>query len=391
VVGERAILDQPHRTSAAWDSEASPRRRAWRAVDFAATILAVLAIFYTLYFARAVLFPLVLAFVFGLLLRPVVRRLKRLYVPEAIGAAAVVLLVLGVLLFGGMTLVAPASQWIEDLPRNLEQASVRLKPLQRPLAKIQHKIDAASQQVAVIASPAEAPAAAPPGPAEAPEKPPRQLVEIRQPSLATTVLNTTGSFLAGAAMTIIMLYFMLALGETTLRKVVEVLPTFRDKRSAVELVTSIEHGISSYLVTVTVINIGLGAAIGTALWLIGLPNAILWGAMAACLNYVPYAGAIVGMTIVFFASLLTFNTIGHALLAPLAYFTINAIEGNFVTPMVLGRSMSLNPIIVFLSLVFGGWMWGVGGALLSVPLLAIAKITCEHFDRTKPIATLLSQ
>jgi predicted PurR-regulated permease PerM len=151
----------------------------------------------------------------------------------------------------------------------------------------------------------------------------------------------------------------------------------------------IERGISQYLLTFTAINVCLGIVIGTGMWLIGMPNPVLWGVMAGCLNFMPYIGAFVGSGVVFLVAALSFDSMGQALLAPAIYAAANTIEGNVITPLILGRSMRLNPIFIFLSVVLWGWMWGVGGALIAVPLLAMTKIACAHSRRLQSVATLL--
>ena len=145
-----------------------------------------------------------------------------------------------------------------------------------------------------------------------------------------------------------------------------------------------------FLLTVACINVGLGIVEGLAMWLLGMPNPALWGVLCCVLNFIPYLGAMVGAIIVFFVAVLTFDTLEYAMVVPATYFAINAIEGNVVTPAILGRSMQLNPVIVFLFLTFWGWMWGISGAILAVPLLTVLKIGFDHFERTRPIGTLLA-
>jgi predicted PurR-regulated permease PerM len=120
-----------------------------------------------------------------------------------------------------------------------------------------------------------------------------------------------------------------------------------------------------------------------------MPNPALWGAMCCVLNFIPYVGAMAGTMVVFLVAVLTFDSLGYACLVPAVYFAITAVEGNLITPALLGRSMSLNPVMVFLFLVFWGWIWGIGGALLAVPLLAMLKIGFDQFERTRPVGTLL--
>lgn len=155
-----------------------------------------------------------------------------------------------------------------------------------------------------------------------------------------------------------------------------------DKEKARRILRSIEREISTYLLSISLINAGLGVAIGLSLWAIGLPNAALWGAAAALLNFVPYAGLAAGMALTGFVGFITFDEPGRALLAPALYLFWNIIESQFVTPSILGRRHTLNAAVVFLSIVFWGWMWGVIGAVLAVPILVMLN-TC--FAQIEPL------
>jgi predicted PurR-regulated permease PerM len=216
-------------------------------------------------------------------------------------------------------------------------------------------------------------------------------VEVRSPQYQTglAIFSTTGNLLTQFFIILVLAYFFLSWGDVLLNNILRTMSSFHEKRCTVELVHSVEHGISTYLFTVAGINIGLGCAIGTAMWLLGMPNPALWGVMATLFNFIPYLGAFAGVGIVFVVALLSFDSLSYAFLVPLMYFLLTALEGNFITPCLLGRSMSLNPILIVLSLIFWSWMWGVGGAILAVPLLAICKVGFEQFDRTRQIGVLL--
>ena len=216
-------------------------------------------------------------------------------------------------------------------------------------------------------------------------------VEVRQPRLIAglSVLTSTGSVAAEILLAIVLAYFLLASGDMLINNVLHILPSMREKRNAVELVHNVERGISSYLLTVTLINIGLGVAVALAMWLLELPNPMLWGAMATIFNFIPFLGAIFGTIIILLVSVLTFDSLGQAIIPPLVFWGITALEGNVITPHILGRRMSLNPIMVFLSLAIWGWMWGIGGAFLAVPILATLKVGFDQFDSTRAIGTLL--
>jgi predicted PurR-regulated permease PerM len=191
-------------------------------------------------------------------------------------------------------------------------------------------------------------------------------------------------------MMVILLYFLLAYDEIFLGKLIKVTPRLADKKRALLIAREIEHSISRYLLTVTCINIGLGLVVGTAVGFLGMPNPVLWGAMATMLNFVPYLGATIGITAITLGAVLSFDSLSWALMIPGAYLIIAVLEGNFITPMILGRSLTLNPIVIVLALMFWGWMWGIVGAILAVPILATFKIFCDHVDPLRPVGEFLS-
>ena len=131
-------------------------------------------------------------------------------------------------------------------------------------------------------------------------------------------------------------------------------------------------------------------AVGTTVGLLGLPNPVMWGVMVATLNFVPYLGALTGIICMTIGAVLSFDSLGYALIFPAVYLAFGTLEGNFITPWVMGRSLTLNPVIILLSLVFWGWMWGIAGVILAVPILAAFKIFCAHIKPMEPLAEFLS-
>jgi len=222
------------------------------------------------------------------------------------------------------------------------------------------------------------------------EEKPTTKVEVKRPGLADMALSATTTFVAGAIETLVLLYFLLAYGDVFLQKLVKVLPDFRDKKEAVTIAREVQQNISSFLFTITLINATFGLLVGVGVWLVGLSNPILWGVAAALLNYIPYFGPITGVCILALAGLLTFDSVGHALVPPFIYLSLHALESNFITPMILGRRLTVNPLIIFISLMFWTWLWGIPGALLSVPLLMTLKIVCDHFEPLAPLGEFLN-
>jgi predicted PurR-regulated permease PerM len=185
-------------------------------------------------------------------------------------------------------------------------------------------------------------------------------------------------------------FFLLLEGDTLLNNILNITPRWTDKKNTVQLVYKLEDGVSKYLLTVSLINIALGVAVAIAMWLLGVPNAMLWGVLATLLNFIPFLGALLGVVIIFLVSVFSFDSLGYALVPPSVFLILTTIEGNFITPSLVGRSVSVNSVAVLLSLILWGWLWGIGGAFVGVPLLIIFKLICDQFERTAPIGALLS-
>jgi predicted PurR-regulated permease PerM len=340
--------------------------------SIAITGLFVLAVLYTLYFARAFLLPIVLAVLLDFLLSPIIRLLKRVRIPEPAGAALLILVLLSALGAGVYSLADPARTWMTRAPESIALVQSRLKVLRRPV-----------EQVTRTAEQVEA--------ATDMEKSGPQEVVVRGPRLSERLFGTTQSLLTGALETVILLYFLLAAGDLFLQKLIKVLPLLRDKKKAVAIARETEASISTYLFTVTLVNFGLGLVVALVMALIGMPNALLWGSLAALAEFVPYIGATVMLALLAMAGLVNFAHVGPALLVPGAYLAINLIQANFVSPLILGRRLTLNPVAILVGLVFWWWIWGVGGAFIAVPLLATFKIFCDHIESLAPIGEFLGK
>jgi predicted PurR-regulated permease PerM len=326
-------------------------------------------VFYTLYFASSLFLPVVIAVVLNMLFRPLVRGLKaRVGLPEPAGAAVVIVGVLGVFAFGLYEMSGPATQWAEQAPSYLRSAEAELRGLFEPLESVTEGAEAVGNLGG------DGGEAGPSGQQASETQP----VEVQGRSAADVLLSQTRAFLVSAAVVFFLLYFLLASGDFFLRKLVRVVPLFRQKRVAVQIARSAESDLSTYLATYAVINAVLGTVVGTILYLLGMPSPVLWGVMVALLNFVPYLGAAVGVAVVALVAFVSIDPPSRALMAPLSYFIVNALEGNIVTPLVLGRRLQLNPVAIFISLTFWYWIWGFAGALLATPLLVMLKDVCDN-------------
>lgn len=339
----------------------------------AMTGLFLLAIFYTIYFVRSLLLPIVLALLLSYLLRPIVRSLAKVKIHPLIGAAVVLLSLVGLIGYGISFLAAPAAGWLEKAPYSMQQLQHRLLRFKKPMAKVARASGAIENLTATESSAEKTPT-----------------VEVKQHPLADRLYEHTSEFLISTLTTLILLYFLLAYDSVFLAKLIKLMPTLSDKKRAVSIAHEIQAQISRYLFTVTLINICLGIAVGTAVGFLGLPNPLMWGVLVAILNFIPYLGAFTGIACMLLGALLSFDSLGYALLFPGTYLLLASLEGNFITPFVMGRSLTLNPVLVLLSLTFWGWMWGIVGVILAVPILAAFKIFCTHIKPMEPLAEFIS-
>lgn len=327
--------------------------------------LFILAALAALYAASEIVLPIVLAFVLKLLLQPAMRLLERLHVPRVVGALLTILLVVGSLIGFGAALLGPAETWAAKLPEGIPRLGEHLRALRTPIEALQRILHQAEQVAAGRVG--------------------SETTIALQGGLSDALFGGTRAVVRGLFTTALVLFFLLISGDTFLRRLVEILPRFKDKRQAVDISQQIEHDISRYLVTITTMNAAVGTATAAATYVCGLGDPVLWGAVAFFLNYVPILGPLTGVGIFFLAGLLSFDSVWRALLPVALYFVIHLIEGEMVTPMLHARRFTLNPVLVVLSLIFWFWMWGVPGAILSVPMLAITKIIC---DRIRPLMAL---
>ncbi len=336
------------------------------------TGLFLLAIFYTLYFARQVILPVIIAILLNFLFSPAVRWMRRkLRIPFGVSAALIIVLLIAGLGATIYRLAKPAAEWVSKAPSSLRRAESKLRILRKPVDEVSRTADRMEE----LAGAGEKPAAT---------------VQIKEEGLKDIILGNTRSLLVGSALIFTLLFFLLAGGDVFLGKLIKVLPRFKDKRMAMEIATETERSVSTYLAATTAINVGLGVLTGLAVWLIGLPNPLLWGIIGGLLNFIPYIGGLVAVGILGLAGLATFESTTQALLPAATYFVLTNLE-SFVSPYILGSRLALNPVVVFVSVLFWGWLWGIPGALLAVPIMATVKIFCDHIEGMGAIGEFLGK
>ncbi len=329
----------------------------------------ILMSFSAVYFARDMFLPIVIGVLLALTLSPLVRGLAKLGVPEALSAVILILGAAAIVGMGAYFLSGPVADMLADLPRIGRDVRLKLAGLLDTLKAAQH----ATEGVEVLANGTNTP----------------QTVAIEQPGLLSIAAGTVASFLSLTAAGMVLAMFLLASGNLFYEKLVAALPSFADKRRALKTVRDVERQISRYFLTITLINAALGLCIATGLTLIGFENAVLWGVLACCLNFLPFVGALIGGALAAAFGLIAADTLFAGLLPAAVYLSMTTIEGQFLTPAIVGRRLELNTVSVFLTVLIWGWLWGIPGALMAVPFLVMVKVICDNVDGLKVFGSFL--
>ena len=334
----------------------------WRTAAQASTIgMFVILLIAALSLARPVLLPVASAFVVTMMLGPLSSRAERYRVPALLSALVFWLLVIAVCYGVVVLLAAPAVDWIGKAPDIGRSIQEKMHVLDRPLAALQELRDVL-------------------------------LPSDKKGSLGVDIMALVQAALAivtpaiGQMLIFFGTLFFMLLGRSKLRRVLVVFFEQRETRlRALKIMNDIEHNLTGYLSVVTVINAAVGVCGGVAAWVAGLPDPVAWAVLAFILNFIPYIGALIVEVSMFMVGVVTFPTLTQALFAPLIFLGLATLEGHFITPSIMGHRLTLNPLTVFLALVFWTWLWGPVGAFLAVPLLIVAIVVIDHiFPEDEP-------
>ena len=332
--------------------------------------LLILALIYTFALADSLVIPIVLALLLSLVLAPLARQLQRLHVPRSLSAALVVLSLIGAVGYGISILKQPAIDWIEKAPRLLREIERDIVPFKETVEDVSRTAEQVDRMTSVGGT---------------------KSVRISGTTFQEILYSNAQDLVTGTVITVFMLYFFLAWGRIMLRHIGEALSQKKSHRRFLELAHILELELSKYLLTITLINIGLGALVAGLLKLLEMPNPLLWGTMAAVLNFVPYIGSFVTAVLILAAAVVSFDGMVQPIMITGGFLLLTTLEGQVITPEILGRSLALNPLVVFLSIIFWFWLWGPIGAFMAVPILLALKIIGERIDRVQPIAALVGR
>jgi predicted PurR-regulated permease PerM len=344
----------------------------------------ILLLMAALYVGKALFLPLIAAVLLSFLFAPVVRWLADHGLPRVIGTVLVLGIAASAIGSGIYALSTPAGEWTERLPAALDKVKYRLRGLGHPV----HRVQAAANQVESLTGTGSQG---------------RATVTVAQPSsLASHVMSRTGEFFSYVFIAVIALFFLLASGGTILDRLVALIPALRSDSDPAKMLMGTQPELDSTMVlreserlvgmflrTTIVINAALAAVLSAAFWAVGLPNPLLWGVLAGALNFMPYVGPLIGIPIVALASIATFDSLAAALVPPLIYAAIACVEGNMISPFVLGRALAMSPVAIFVWMALWGWMWGAAGALIAVPMLVMVKEFCSRIEPLRGIARVI--
>lgn len=343
--------------------------------DWAIKIIAILAVLYTLQVARDVMLPITLALIFALLLAPAVSRLQSIGLPRSIAAIIIMTLGLSAITGGVYALASPASEWLQRVPEAVEVLRDQLGNVNSD----NDNVDAASRSIDSLAKEFSA----------SPSDPQLTQVVIADAGWRSELGEIAKNFGVYGTLSIILLFFLLTAGEALMKRFIHSLPTQRDKAVVTRIAELAQTQMSRYLLTITAVNISVGAVTALGLWLADFPDPALWGAVAALLRYIPYLGVSITLILFTIVCAVSYNNPAAIIAAPLSYGLFTAFTGQFIDPFVHGLRFSLNPIVVFLWIFFWGWLWGAPGVLLAVPLLTLFQVVCQHTERLLPVAHII--
>ena len=320
-------------------------------------------------YARMFLVPVILAFLLALVFSPVRRWAERRGLPAGLCAAGIVVGLVCLILAAVAVLTTPVSDWVSRGPEIAAQAEAKLRGLMATADRVMEVGDQIEQ------------ATGDDGALE---------VVVKEPGMVANIVFSTPLVVAQTATVLVLLFFILASGDMFYEKIVHISPTLREKRTAMRIAHDIERRLSRYLFTITTINAGLGVAIGLAMWAVGMPSPALFGVAAFALNFIPFVGAIMGVIATFVVGLISLPEVSWAVIAAAAYFTLTSIEGQFITPHFVGRSLKLNTVVIFVSVALWAWLWSIMGMLMAVPLLVTIRVICEHVPALNSFGDFLS-
>lgn len=332
--------------------------------------LLILALVYTLAIAKTFLIPIALAFLLSLLLAPMVNLLARYGIPRTVGAALIVLTTLGILTYLLSVILEPLGNYLADSSQNIRELERKIYPIKQTIAEVSRTADQVDRLTSVDND---------------------QQVSIRAVGFREMLYSNASGLITGTIMTALVLYFFLSWGRVVLARLARLSGSSAVRRQVLHVSRLLESEVSRYLVTIAFINVSLGALVALLMYLLGIPEPLLFGLVTTLLNFIPYIGALITAVMLAATAILTFDGLYIPVVAVSCFMALTALEGQIITPLIMGNRLSLNPLVVFLTIAFWFWLWGVIGAVIAVPMLITCKIIGDNVKAVRPLARMLGK
>ena len=355
-------------------ADAASRRRKGRPLARPLWIITICVAVAALRLGRQLLIPVVLAVLLALVLSGIVETLRRYRVPRGISALVLVLLIGGALGSVLHAVETPARQWIESAPRVLRIIEHKTRAAQ----SVVRQLDALAKRASAIAGAGDSAGAVPVSAAPASSLSAMDVVE--------STSGVAAALLMGAALTLL----LLAAGPPTLARMAAPVATDGRALQVLRVIDAIRVEVGRYYGTLAVVNLLFGTLTALLMWSLGMPNPMLWGALAAVLNFIPYLGCATTFIIVTLVAFVSFDAISHTLVVGTSFLLLAAIEGHIVEPVFVGRRLDLNPILVLVALWVGAWLWGIAGMVVALPLLVATKVAAARTHNGAGVVRFLS-
>jgi predicted PurR-regulated permease PerM len=340
----------------------------------AVRVLVAGAIGLLLYFAHVAFVPIALAGLFALVLSGPVEMLHALRVPRSASAVLLMLVLLGVMAGISDMLYEPAQHWFAEAPHTVRVIEKKI----RPLAQFMNRVDDLRNSAGNMGS-----APHPQTQAQAPASSPEETAPFM-------LLDATRGALLSTLTLIILTLFLLTGGPPMLARMTSALVSDLESAHVLSVIEHVRREVGRFYVTTSLINVGLALATGCLMMLCGMPNPFLWGTIAGLLNFIPYAGPATTLILLSLVAVVSFDGLAHVVYVAGSFLGLTVVEGQVIQPLLVGRRLQLNPMLVFLSLWFGGLFWGVAGIILATPALVALKVVAKRSGGGKPLADFLS-
>lgn len=339
--------------------------------------LFVLGVLYTLYLAHQIVLPIILAVLTSLLLAPLVKKAYLKWrVPRMVSSLFLVLMVLAGIVGVGVAVAMPAIEWAEKAPQGISRLLVGESSFKQQIDRVTESAKEVEKSVEDLSDEEEA------------EKP--TTVVMQTESWRSQLMSKARNGVAGLALALALTYFLLVGGDRLIRNLVKQLPRSQ-RKTALRITRDSQSQIAQYLGVLGLSNLVVGVTTGLMSWAVGLPDPAVWGIVAALARFIPYLGVILTIALLAVVSAISLDALWMMAVAPLGYLALTTLVGFFIEPWIHGFRMAINPVVIFVSIFFWGWLWGPVGVLLAVPLMTVIQVVLKQIPRLQPVYRVIAR